>query len=229
MMAEIRDNLQSLVPLHAQELEKYARWYDLEPNSGWGRRAKDLYEQLKARPNPWGIGLWKDEETEKVAKRCAEIFVENFMRCPNDHLIPQDRMCMVEALDDLGDLDGPEAFRGIEEEFGCQIPEKMFNNQITFAEFVDFLVKGQGKNPPERHPRKDLVYGVFALCFIVMLFIGLPFWGLCSAYGDIRDLCVAGWHWSDAAVVTVKLLLSGVALLAVVKIIWSATRDSRTK
>ena len=64
-------------PLHAEAVEKYSRWFRFEMNRGCDGRAAFLYEQLKARPNPWGIGLWKDAETEKIAKRCAEIFIDH--------------------------------------------------------------------------------------------------------------------------------------------------------
>ena len=76
-------------PLHAEARENYSRWYKLETNAGHEGRAKFLCEQLKMRPSPWGKGLWKDEETEKIAERCAQIFVENFLECPNERLIPQ--------------------------------------------------------------------------------------------------------------------------------------------
>ena len=89
-------------PLHAEAREKYSHWYKPELNPGCVGRAKFLYEQLKARPSPWGKGLWKDEETEKIAERCAQIFVENFLECPNEHLIPQDPMEMVIALNGNG-------------------------------------------------------------------------------------------------------------------------------
>ena len=53
-------------PLYAEAREKYSHWYKPELNPGCVGRAKFLYEQLKARPSPWGKGLWKDEETEKI-------------------------------------------------------------------------------------------------------------------------------------------------------------------
>ena len=53
-------------PLHAEARENYSHWYKPELNPGCEGRAKFLYEQLKAQPSPWGKGLWKDEETEKI-------------------------------------------------------------------------------------------------------------------------------------------------------------------
>ena len=86
------------MPLHAEAREKYSHWYRPETNAGHEGRAKFLCEQLRIRPSPWGKGLWRDEETEKIAERCAQIFVENFPRCPNEHLIPLDPIALVALL-----------------------------------------------------------------------------------------------------------------------------------
>ena len=67
-MFEASESIQWM-PLHAEAREKYSYWYKPELNPGCEGRAKFLYEQLKARPSPWGKGLWKDEETEKIAEK----------------------------------------------------------------------------------------------------------------------------------------------------------------
>ena len=71
-MSDVSESIQ-WTPLHAEAREKYSHWYNPELNPGCEGRAKFLYEQLKARPSPWGRGLWKDEETEKIAERCASL------------------------------------------------------------------------------------------------------------------------------------------------------------
>ena len=58
-----------------------------------------LKQQLKSRPNVWGIGLWPDAETEKVARQCAEIFEEQF-GLPNSSLVPDDSVMVLETWGD---------------------------------------------------------------------------------------------------------------------------------
>lgn len=209
----------------AHPCEKRVRILDDER----ARNARALYAQLKERPLTWGVGLWQNEETEMVAERCAEIFAENFIRCPNDYLIPQDRMCMIGALDDLGDLDGAEAVRQIEEELGCLIPEELFGDTITFEEFVGFLMKHRGKNPPKRHPVKDSLEGIFVLVFLAGVFIMLPFFFLYSACGDIRSMSASGLRWADVTVLVLKFIAAGALLFAVMKMLRSVVRSLRTK
>lgn len=67
--------MQAIKPLY-DDVDKWA-------NDNWRRCLKALFsrdlalaqclkEQLKARPNVWGKGLWPDAESEAVAKICAE-------------------------------------------------------------------------------------------------------------------------------------------------------------
>ena len=46
-----------------------------------------LKQQLKSRPNVWGIGLWPDAEHEEVAKICAEGLDAGF-GCESINFIP---------------------------------------------------------------------------------------------------------------------------------------------
>ena len=161
-------------PLHAEAAEKYSRWFKLEMNRGCEGRAAFLYEQLKARPNPWGIGLWKDAETEKIAKRCAEIFIDYFDKCPNDRLIPQDRMEMVAALNDTGDIDDVMAVEEIEDEFDCTIPDGFYTEETTFGDFVECVKAGRGKAQPQEE--KGTAKGwlsSFGLCVFLFLCWGV--------------------------------------------------------
>jgi len=184
------------------------------------RMANCLYAQLKARPNPWGIGLWRDDASEKVAKRCAEIFVENFMRCPNDHLIPQDRMCMVEALDDLGDLDGPEAFRQIEEEFCCQLPDELFNDKITFSDFVECVMNGRGKVPPKETTAKDWFSFSWGIAVLLFFLVGLPSYAIYRLYVDIRTIVFEGWTDISIGSLIAESIGAAFGLFIVVGTVW---------
>ena len=165
-------------PLHAEAAEKYARWFKLEMNRGCEGSAAFLYEQLKARPNPWGIGLWKDAETEMIAKRCAEIFIEFLDKCPNDRLIPQDSMTMVAALNDMGDMDDVFAVQDSEYEFGCTIPDDFYTDETTFGDFVECVKAGRGKAQPQKE--NGTAKGWFS-CFGLCVFLFLC-WGVIPGF-----------------------------------------------
>lgn len=97
-----------------------------------------LRQQLKDRPNVWGIGLWPDVEHEEVAKICAEGF--NFgYACDSINFIPDDPLNLIGDLDAAHDLCGAEAIMAIENELGLTIPESVTSN-CTFGEMVRQLV-----------------------------------------------------------------------------------------
>ena len=50
-------------------------WHSFHYDWEVGRQIK---QKMSKRGNVWGIGLWPDAETEKVARQCAEIFEEQF-------------------------------------------------------------------------------------------------------------------------------------------------------
>mgnify|MGYP003322876223 FL=1 len=189
-VAESQQLLESTAwrPLYAEAREKYSHWYKWELNPGCEGRAQFLYEQLKARPSPWGKGLWKDEETEKIAERCAQIFVENFLACPNERLIPQDPMEMVMALNDTGDLEDVEALVQIEREFSCKIPEECFQAERTFEEFVEYVKDGKGKTPPDA---AGCLWG-FGLLSVVL--VVLPCYCAYRVYGELAIWLSEGWE-----------------------------------
>lgn len=212
---------EDFTPLHAEELEKYERWYCLEPNSGWGKRAKILYEQLKVRPNPWGVGLWKDGDTEEVAKRCAEIFIENFLECPNDRLVPQDRMEMVFALNDSGDLEDVEAIDQIESEFECKIPKEFFTSEKTFADFVECVKAGRGKTPLEEVTTKDWLSLSWWLAVLLFLVVGLPSYAIYRLCIDIRTIVLEGWSDVSIGSIIAESFGAAAGLYVVVGIVWA--------
>ena len=97
-----------------------------------------LKQQLKARPNVWGIGLWPDDEHEAVAKICAEGLDAGF-GCESVNFIPDDPLNLIGDLDAAHDLCGAEAIMAIENELGLTIPESVTSN-CTFGEMVRQLV-----------------------------------------------------------------------------------------
>ena len=105
------------------------------PNSVLARRLK---QQLKDRPNVWGIGLWPDAEHEAVAKICAEGLDAGF-GCESVNFIPDDPLNLIADLDAAHDLCGAEAIMAIENELGLTIPESVTSN-CTFGEMVRQLV-----------------------------------------------------------------------------------------
>ena len=219
-------------PLHAEAREKYSHWYKPELNPGCEGRAKFLYEQLKARPSPWGKGLWKDEEAEKIAERCAQIFVENFLECPNERLIPQDPMEMVMALNDTGDLEDVEALHQIEDEFVCKIPEDFFQSEKTFGDFVECVRNGRGEGQvaSERTEASDGLgwFGtavVFALCFV-----GFPcFWLFCvyKAIAGVMTGLTEGWADVSIVALSIQGLVSCLGSYILVSVIWSLIRGDK--
>lgn len=205
------------VPLEVNEKEVRPRRFEMNP--GCAARAEILYEQLKARPSPWGKGLWKDEETEKIAERCAQIFVENFIECPNEHLIPQDSMEMVLALNDTGDLDDVEALQQIENEFACVIPQEFFTRGKTFADLVELVKDGRNKVKPRKLAIDDLVIGVIGIFVLVGLVFVLPIWCGVSVYFDVSVGVSEGWSVNLLVSVVGKLIGVGVSVIFLIQVL----------
>ena len=97
-----------------------------------------LKQQLKSRPNVWGIGLWPDAEHEGVARICAEGIADGYA-CESINFIPDDPLNLIGDLDAAHDLCGAEAIMAIENELGLTIPESVTSN-CTFGEMVRQLV-----------------------------------------------------------------------------------------
>ena len=57
---------------------------------------RQIKARLTERGNVWGIGLWPDAETEKVARQCAEIFEKQF-GLPNSSLVPDDSVMVLQT------------------------------------------------------------------------------------------------------------------------------------
>ena len=100
-----------------------------------------LKQQLKDRPKVWGIGLWPDEETEEVAKVCADA-IEFAYDCERK-FIPADPIDMIGNLDGSHDLYGHMAVACIEKDLNCTIPDSVLSG-CTFGEFVEAIMKVRG-------------------------------------------------------------------------------------
>ena len=104
-----------------------------------------LKQQLKDRPNVWGIGLWQDERLETAAKKIAQIFEEQYAMptC----FIPDDPFFLIAGYRD--DLDPLDARLAIEEEFQCTIPNAVFDKEpdMTYRRFVEIVLSYQGNDP----------------------------------------------------------------------------------
>ena len=218
--------IEPLQPLRAESLERMNGIWSSFMGDEYKRRAESLYAQLKDRPSTWGIGLWGNDHAEKIAKRCAEIFAVHFMRCPNDHLIPQDRMCMIGALDDLGDLDGIEAIAEIEGEFECRIPEELCRDErLTFSGFVEYILKEKGKMPTKQRQRKgrlEVYFSLFVLVFGVCGVLAAFAFSLYSVYCDILDLRHTQWHWFSLLSIAIRSLVTGIFLFGIIwAVLWT--------
>ena len=230
-MSVVSESIQ-WTPLHAEAREKYSHWYRPETNAGHEGRAKFLCEQLRIRPSPWGKGLWRDEETEKIAERCAQIFVENFPRCPNEHLIPLDPIALVAELSDADDFEDVEALHQIEDEFACKIPEDFFQSEKTFGDFVECVRNGRGEQKvgTERAVASDGL-GCFGTAVVFALFfVGFPcFWLFCVYKVIVGVMTGLTEGWTDVSIVALSIqgLVSCLDSYILVSVIWSLIRGDK--
>ena len=225
-MSDVPEPIQ-WTPLRAEAREKYSHWYKPELNPGCEGRAKFLYEQLKARPSPWGKGLWKDEETEKIAERCAQIFVENFLECPNERLIPQDPMEMVMALNDTGDLEDVEAIDQIESEFTCKIPEEFFQKERTFEELVECVKEGKGKAPPEKLTVKNMAGCLLGGVLLSLVLVMLPCYSAYRVYSELVTGFSQGWEQVEVGSIVGHSIGAGIGLSIMVFVLIGAFRKDK--
>lgn len=135
-------------PLHCEVADGAPRTWSDRLNDWLGlgdvrrrkERAQGLRDQLRDRGCTWGIGLWPDAATESVARRCAAIIAEQF-GMPSADFVPDDTMGAIHDLDWYGDLDDVEAIRGIESEFRVSVHRGLLAPEVTFAEFVGWIVE----------------------------------------------------------------------------------------
>lgn len=110
---------------------------------------EQLQEQLSVRPEVWGVGLWPDEESEQIAKGCAECFLE-IWDLPVK-LIPADPL---DGLAMYGDEDFDLALECIEKKHHCEIDwrELKRKNVVTLAGLVAMIKERKGTKPPKPAP-----------------------------------------------------------------------------
>ena len=154
---------------------QHSAYYDWEAE-------RQIKKRLTERGNVWGIGLWPDAETEKVARQCAEIFEEQF-GLPNSSLIPDDSVMVLQTRGD--GLDACEAVEALEDAFGCVIDGEELgkireNGDVFFKDVVAAVLETRGTKPvkyppPEPgvpHPKGIAVLGCLALLFVALWPVG---------------------------------------------------------
>ena len=139
-----------------------------------------LKQQLKDRPNVWGVGLWPDDEHEEVAKVCAEA-LEYAYDCERK-FIPSDPINMIDNLDGCHDLCGHEAVVCIESDLNCTVPDSVLRD-CTFGELVDAVLKVRGTRTRDglsvcdgRLAQEEEVYAPKGLWGLVYGRLGLFSW-----------------------------------------------------
>jgi len=136
--------------------------------------ARSVRRQIKARPNTWGVGLWPDAETDKIAERCAEI-IEGYVGGMTLNLIPEDPFWMIDALvAGISDLADVEAIMDIEDEFRCKLPSDGYET-MTFSQFVAHVKATAGTRPPRdiKAERRGCLLALLKFFGIVAVFVAL--------------------------------------------------------
>ena len=97
-----------------------------------------LREQLNARPNVWGKGLWPDAESEAIGKICAEGFDWGY-GTNSTNFIPEDRLRMIFAMDEDEGMASGSVDVSISYDMGFQIPDAVYRAD-TLGEMVRQIV-----------------------------------------------------------------------------------------
>lgn len=150
---------------------QYSAYYDWEAE-------RQIKKRLTERGNVWGIGLWPDAETEKVARQCAEIFEEEF-GLPNSSLIPDDSVMVLQTRGD--GLDACEAVEALEDAFGCVIDGENLgkireDGDVFFKDVVAAVLETRGTKPvkhPPPEPGLPKSKGIAGLGYLVLLLIAV--------------------------------------------------------
>lgn len=131
--------------------------------------SRAIKQQMESRQNVWEVGLWPDVETEKVARRCAEIFGEE-LGLPAA-FVPEDSIwLLVKDYDDGVQF----ACEVIADEFGCEFdwPKLNARKLLTFGDLVEIAKAGKGKvihPPPTKLQQCKSCLGCGWGCFMLML------------------------------------------------------------
>ena len=195
-------------------------WHSFHYDWEVGRQIK---QKMSKRGNVWGIGLWPDTETEKVARQCAEIFEEQF-GLPNSSLVPDDSVMVLQTWGD--GLDACEAVVALEDAFGCVIDgEKLGkireNGDVFFKDVVAAVLETRGTKPvkhPPPEPGLPKPKGIAGLGCLALLFIaGWPV-GVVVLLGVVASLLVDYFGAGSAKIVMGTVLAAwGVISVLVIR------------
>lgn len=196
-------------------------WHSFHYDWEAGRQIK---ARLTDRGNVWGIGLWPDAETEKVARQCAEIFEEQF-GLPNSSLVPDDSVMVLQTWGD--GLDACEAVVALEDAFGCVIDgEKLGkireNGDVFFKDVVAAVLETRGTKPvkhPPPEPGLPKPKGIAGLGYLVLLLIAVWPVGVVVLLGVAASLLVDYFGAGSAKIVIgVAIAVWGVISVLVIRI-----------
>lgn len=109
-----------------------------------------LRDQLKARPNVWGKGLWPDAESEAVGKICAESFDWGY-GTDSTNFIPEDSLRMIFAMDEDEGMASGSVDVSISYDMGFKIPDAVYC-AVTLGEMVQQIVSLRHKRIGEGLP-----------------------------------------------------------------------------
>lgn len=172
-----RTDVRNLTPLRDDVAENVSerrfKWLEFKDRH-WSALCKSLCRQMEVRPCTWGVGLWPDEETENVAKCCAELLGGTSGGMPIN-FIPADPMPMVCALvGSSTDLDDVGAMLSIEDEFCCELPYDGYET-MTFADFAAYVKKNAGTLPPRdvKAERRGCLLALLKFGGLVAAFVAL--------------------------------------------------------
>ena len=158
-----------------------------------------ISEQLAARPNVWGVGLWPDEKTEQVAQKCAEVLANNFGLTAFS-FVPEDSL--INLIDIWGtDKEGLEwAITDMEDALGSTLADRAINlgGDVPFREVVMAIKEGIGR--PRPIPKPPLSMKKRIILSVV--------WSV----GLLGLMVVAGWVCRHYGVENEKVLVSVFAI-----------------
>ena len=183
-----------------------------------------IKKRLTERGNVWGIGLWPDAETEKVARQCAEIFEEEF-GLPNSSLIPDDSVMVLQTRGD--GLDACEAVEALEDAFGCVIDGENLgkireDGDVFFKDVVAAVLETRGTKPvkhPPPEPGLPKPKGIAGLGYLVLLLIAVWPVGVVVLLGVVVSLLVDYFGAGSAKIVMGTALAAwGVISVLVIRI-----------
>lgn len=160
-----------------------------------------INEQLASRPEVWGVGLWQDAETERVAKGIAELWV-SYGEVKSTSFIPADKLRIIELADYEWGLVSSN-LDDIEREFNCKIDveELISNEEMTFGDLARIVREREGSHQPEpvdvgelteevKKLRNDLVFCRLWSILMIPIVFALIFMGAVAfaSFGDCGGL-----------------------------------------